>query len=211
MKKILSKLIISILCLLTLLLGTACTEPEVPLTEPLTELPALESWKHQVTNTENLETEHFLDVPDSVVYYDGSFENAIALPKEKAEVLYTAFNGLQVAIRQSRGYFGRFSLESIEENIQKKGAIELRYHQRRQYVGPLLPYTSTINGAEGWDPSATGPFDAWLIVPMDDKCLLLIPYVDGEYCETISYTLQYAAWQFGAFRLAWESIFGNTI
>ena len=107
MKNLLLKIIIFMLCLFTLILGTACTEPEAPAAPP-TEPPALESWKHQVTNTEILETEHFLDAPDSVVYYDGSFENVAELSPEKANAIYTAFNEMQVGFSGTKGYHGFF-------------------------------------------------------------------------------------------------------
>lgn len=206
MKNLLLKIIIFMLCLFTLILGTACTEPEAPAAPP-TEPPALESWKHQVTNTEILETEHFLDAPDSVVYYDGSFENVVELLPEKANAIYTAFNEMQVGFSGRKAYHGFFDTDALEEKIATHGGIEFRYHQRRQYVGEPLQYKAVGGGEQSWDPGEKGAFDAMLVIPVGDKGFLIVPYLNGHYNETISYRVCYASLQYGVFDAVWQEIF----
>ena len=203
MKNLLLKTIVLMLCLFALLLGTACTEPEAP-AAPL----ALESWKHQVTNTEILETEHFLDTPDSVVYYDGSFENVVELSAEDASAIHTAFNEMQVGFSGRRAYHGFFDTDALEEQIATRGGIEFRYAQRRRYVGEPLRYVA-VGGrdSESWDPGEKGAFDAMLVVPVGDKGFLIVPYLDGEYNETVSYCVRYASLQHGPFETVWKEIF----
>ena len=207
MKNLLLKIIIFMLCLFTLILGTACTEPEAP-AAPSAEPPALEGWKHKVTNTEILETEHFLDTPDSVVYYDGSFENVVELSAEDASAIHTAFNEMQVGFFGRRAYHGFFDTDALEEQIATRGGIEFRYAQRRRYVGEPLRYVA-VGGrdSDSWDPGEKGAFDAMLVIPVGDKGFLIVPYLDGNYNETISYCVCYASLQYGAFDAAWQEIF----
>ena len=90
-KKTLLKIIIFILCLLTLLLGTACAEPEAPSAEP----PALERWKHQVTNVDPLVAEGLLDTPDSVAYITDRFGRVEVIPAERQAAICAAFAALR--------------------------------------------------------------------------------------------------------------------
>ena len=201
MKKNLFKIIISVLCFLAFVLGTACIEP-APVKPP-----AEGAWKHRVTNTEVLETETFLDAPDSVVYYDGSFENVVELSAEKVSAIHAAFNEMQVGFSGKKGYHGFFDTDALEEKIATHGGIEFRYHQRRQYVGEPLQYEAVGGGEQSWDPGEKGAVDAMLVIPVGDKVFLIVPYLDGNYNETISYCVCYASLQYGAFDAAWQEIF----
>ena len=43
--------------------------------------------------------------------------------------------------------------------------------------------------------------------PVGDKGFLIVPYLDGEYNETVSYCVRYASLQHGPFETVWKEIF----
>ena len=205
MKNLLLKTIILMLCLFALLLGTACTEPEAPSAEPPAEVPAEDAWKHQVTNTEILETEHFLDAPDSVVYYDGSFENVVELSDEDAVMLFSAFLELRDDFNGIAPIKGYFDMRVLAEKIKKTGGIEIRYDQRRQYVGDPIEKQMPGGRIYRWYFGAEGPFDALLIIPADERSLIIVPYLDGAYHERIDYYVCFSK-QFEGFMAVWNAV-----
>ena len=95
--------------------------------------------------------------------------------------------------------------------IATYGGIEFRYHQRHQYVGEPLQYKAVGGGEQSWDPGEKGAFDAMLVIPVGDKAFLIVPYLNGNYNETISYCVCYASLQYGAFATEWQEIFESAI
>ncbi len=199
-KQIFLTLMLLLFSAFTLLSGTACTKPETPQGEV-----AEDAWKHKVTNTEILETEVFLDVPDSVVYYDGSFENAVVLSGEDAATIFSAFMELSQKQMGTSALKGYIMISLLPKKIEKVGAIEFRYDQRRAYVGDPLERQLPGKRTYRWHFGKEGPFDALLIVPDQERHLMVIPYCDGEYHSRMNYTVRFTS-QFDAFMAVWNEV-----
>ena len=176
MKKNLFKIIISILCLLALLFGTACGEPEAP-AAPSDEPTALESWKHQVTNVDPLVAEGLLDTPDSVAYVTDHFGRVEVIPAERQAAICAAFAALRRDPAHLDGFLlcGAVSQSDIADMMSELGgyAIEYRYDQRRRYEGGLILEDTGTNVL-----TESVEYDAVLWFPVKGTFLL---YREGEY------------------------------
>lgn len=176
-KQIFLTLMLLLFSAFTLLSGVACTEPDAPPAAPQGEPPALEGWKHQVTNITAATVDSFLSVPDTVAYISDRFERVEVIPAEQQSAVCAAFAAFRRDPTRLDGFLlcGAVSQSDIADKMSELGgyAIEYRYDQRRRYGGELiLEDTGTNILTEAVE------YDAVLWFPVKGTFLL---YRDGQY------------------------------
>ena len=124
MKNLLLKIIILMLCLLALLLGTACTEPEAPAAPPA-EVPA---------EPTVIESSEFLPEPDEIVVWRKGGNIRILLREEQKEEIYRLFCEM---MQYAEGCLVGDSDDLLGENtVFTFRPIEFIYYEQHRYVVP---------------------------------------------------------------------------
>ena len=127
--------------------------------------------KHSVSNTEEINSETFLDKPDYVICITNGNEKQLSF--DSLETVYNEFMNLMDTLEQIDTLKTSFQPKLIKEWKQKYTCFEFRYTQRRNYVGILDNKTSLFSWGEL-------RFDAFLFVYYSGG-LIAVPYIENDY------------------------------